>query len=226
MAVPTVRGENSRSGESRETPFDLGAAPMARSRSRIPEILLGTLLVALFALAGAWFYSTSTNRVGYLALRAGVQRGEVIEQADLAVYQIDTDAPIQALRPTQTADVVGKVALVDLTAGTLLTGSHLADRSQIPAGSGIVGLDLDLGQFPSLSLRPGDRVQVVAVDTSGSTDADAAVEIIADQVEIVSVAESGGSGRFYSLVLETELAQRVLAADARDEVRLIEVPEG
>ncbi|MGI9598218.1 MAG: hypothetical protein ACR2QK_18790, partial [Acidimicrobiales bacterium] len=72
------------------TPFDLAAAQTGKAKSRVPEILVGTFLIALFALAGAWFYSTSTQSTNYLALRQGIKRGEVVANQDLTTYEIST----------------------------------------------------------------------------------------------------------------------------------------
>lgn len=220
----TVRGDQ-RQSELGDGPFDLASTTTARPRSRLPEILVGTLLVALFALAGAWFYSTSTTRVGYLALRQDVTRGEVVERSDLTVYQLNTDAPIRAVRAASFDQIVGKVALVDLSAGTLITAEQVADTAEVPAGSGIVGLDLGPGEIPSFSLRPGDRVRVLAVDASARAGGDGP-EVLADGVEIVEVGDGNGRGRFVAVVLETELADRVAEAAARGEVRLIQVAGG
>lgn len=217
----TVRGQRETNGGS-EGPFDLAASEASRGRSRLPEILVGTLLVALFALAGAWFYSTSTSRVGYLALRDGLSRGEVIERSDLTVFQLNTDAPIRAMPAAQVGEVVGKVAVADLAPGTLITSQQFADVADIAPGFGVVGLDLAPGEFPSFNLRPGDRVRVVVVGGDGVADNGGAV-VLADEVEVVEIGEGNGRGRFVALAMEAELADQVAAAHADDAIRLIQV---
>lgn len=219
----TFRGERN-DVETGGSPFDLSTSEASRSRSRLPEVLVGTLLVALFALGGAWFYSTSTARTAYLALRQPVERGQVIERTDLTVYELTTDAPIRALGTSDLADVVGKVALADLAVGTLITTEQFADTADIPAGSGIVGLDLEPGEFSSYSLRAGDRVRVLQVP-SGSSAVDEPL-VLAESVEIVEFIEGGGRGRFVALVLDVDVADRVALAAAQGEVRLIQVTGG
>lgn len=219
----TFRGER-HDVESGDSPFDLSTTEASRSRSRLPEVLVGTLLVALFALGGAWFYATSTTSTAYLALRQPVERGQVIERDDLTVYELTTDAPILALRTSQLAEIVGKVALADLSTGTLITAEQFADTADIPAGSGIVGLDLEPGEFSSYSLRAGDRVRVLRVP-SGSSSIDEPL-VLAESVEIVEFIEGGGRGRFVALVLEVDVADRVALAAAEGEVRLIQVTGG
>ncbi len=220
----TVRGER-RETEIGDGPFDLAAAEGGRAGSRLPEILVGTLLVALFALAGAWFYSTSTTRVGYVALRAPVERGQVIERSDLTVYQLNTDSPIRAMRAAEVGEIVGKVALVDLDAGTLVTPDYVSESADIPAGWGVVGLDLDAGEIPSFALRPGDRVRVIAVVTGGADRGEPdEPEVLTESAEIVEVGDGNGRGRFVAIPLEAAAADRVAAAAARGEVQLIQVP--
>ncbi len=218
----TVRGERREAGIG-DDPFDLASADVNRARSRLPEVLVGALLVAVFALAGAWFYSTSTARVGYLAFRQSVERGDVVERADLVVYQLATDAPIAAMRASQLDEIVGKVALVDLAQGTLATTQHVADAADIPDGWGVVGLDLGPGEIPSFSLRPGHRVRVIDV---GEATTDGAPVVLAEAAEIVEVADGNGRGRFIAITLEAAEGDRVVVAAARGDVRLIQVPEG
>lgn len=209
------------------TPFDLASAQTGKAKSRVPEILAGTLLVAIFALAGAWFYSTSTQTTAYVALRQDVTRGQVITEADLTFYELNTEAPLLGVRASDVASVVGEVALTDMRAGTLITVDQFAESSQIPPGNGVVGLDLSPGEFPTFSLRPGDRVRIVITPTAGAPPVPESIILIDDDVEVVSVV--GGDterNRFISLTLPAQLADQVAAADSQDRVRLIQVPGG
>ena len=208
------------------TPFDLAAAQTGKAKSRVPELLVGTFLVAVFALAGAWFYSTSTRTTAYVALRQDVSRGHVITRDDLTFYELSTDAPLLGIRADQFSSVVGEVAVTDLRAGTLITADQFTTGSQIPAGHGIVGLDLAPGEFPTFALRPGDRVRVAIMPQDGEVPLPEAVIVVDDDVEVVAVSDDGGRGRFVSLSLPAELADQVAAGDAQGRVRLIQVPGG
>ncbi|MGI9596194.1 MAG: SAF domain-containing protein [Acidimicrobiales bacterium] len=208
------------------TPFDLAAAQTGKAKSRVPEILVGTFLVALFALAGAWFYSTSTQSTAYVALREDVVRGQVISELQLTVYELNTEAPIRGIRGVDFATIVGEVALADMQAGTLVTEDQFAEKSQIPSGFGIVGLDLSPGEFPTLSLRPGDRVRVVIMPKGGDVTDPESVVVVDDDVEVVEVVDGGSRDRFISLTMPAALADQVAAADSEDRIRLIQVPGG
>ncbi len=208
------------------TPFDLGASQTSGGKSRVPEILVGTFLVSIFALAGAWFYARSTESTGYLALRNDVGRGQVISIEDVAVFELSTESPIRGTPGIATESVVGKVALVDMAVGTLLNEEQLADVAQIPAGHGIVGLSLSPGEYPTRSLRPGDLVRVAIMPSAGEDLSTAEVQIVSDGAAVVEVAEAGGDELFISLTLSAELADLVAAADSQSRVRLIQVSEG
>ncbi|MEM7272975.1 MAG: SAF domain-containing protein [Actinomycetota bacterium] len=219
----TVQGEKRGDDLVGGTPFDLGAAQTAKGRARVPEILLGTLLVALFALGGAWFYSSSTDSDGYVALRADVQRGEQIETSDLVVVQLKTEDELELIPARDFRSIVGKLALADLAAGTLVAPQQFADRVDIPSGQGVVGLSLSAGEYPTTGLRPGDRVRVVAVP-NGAAAGNEAAEVLDPAALVTEVIQTGGDTRFISLTTDTEVADRVAAVEAEDRVRLIQVP--
>jgi hypothetical protein len=208
------------------TPFDLGGSQTGSSKSRVPEILVGTFLVALFALAGAWFYAQSTQSTGYLALSTDIRRGHEITVSDLTVFDISTESPLRGTPNISSESVIGKVALVDMAAGTLITGEQLADAAQIPAGQGIVGLALSPGEYPTRSLRSGDLVRVAVMPLGGQDLATAEVTVVADSATVIEVADGGGDELFISLTLPSELADQVAAADSQNRVRLIQVSEG
>lgn len=205
------------------TPFDLAAARTGKPKARVPEILIGTFLVALFALAGAWFYSTSTQTTSFVALRENVTRGQVISAEQLTVHELNTEAPILGIPGGEFVSIVGKVALADMSIGTLVTEDQFSEKAQIPAGFGIVGLDLAPGEFPTFSLRPGDRVRVIVLPRGGDALAPRAVEVIDDDVQVLEVVEGGGRDRFISLTMNADLADQVAAADSEDRIRLIQV---
>lgn len=219
----TVRGDRRDDDLVSGTPFDLAAAQNGRNRSRVPEILVGTLVVAVFALAGAWFYTSSTERVAYLAVRQPIERGAIVAREDLTSYEINTEGDIRAVRAQLAPDIIGKVALVDLEEGALITAGYFADKALIPPGFGVVGLDLAPGEFPSFSLSPGDRVRVVITPPGSQLLGEGEQAEVIEDVEVVAVSSSGRD-RFISLTMSTAEADRVVIADAQERVRLIQIP--
>ncbi len=212
----------SRNGSAPPGGFNLDSPASGPVRSRWPELSLGMLVVAVFALAGAWFYSNASETDAVLALRNPVERGAVITAEDLAVVEIASEDQLNLLPSTQSGQVVGQIALTDLTSGTLITLELFAERAAIESGSGVVGLALDPGEFPTLSLRPGDVVRVVETPRQGD---DATGEtVLVETAEVVDVAPIGVQNQlFISLSMTTAEADAVAAAGSQDRVRLIQI---
>ena len=219
----TLRDRHRPSRNGTAPPGTLGIdLPTQNSSKRGPEFLVGLVIVALFALAGTWFYANSTSPEGVLALRNPVERGSVINAADLQVVQISTDDDLNVLGRDDASVVVGQIALNDLSVGTLITVDHVAATAAIEPGDGVVGLALDPGEYPTLSLRPGDIVRVVEVP--GPSDSGADDVVLAAQAEIVDVATIGVQNQlFVSLSVDTSEADAIARSGARDRVRLVQV---
>ncbi len=215
------RRSSRKSGED-SRPFDLDGAGSTVRRSRAPELTIGALIVAVFALAGTWFYASSTARDSVVAIRNPIARGTVITEDDLQIVQVGSDDALNLVGHDETKLVVGQIALTDLSVGTLLTTDQVTASAAINPGDGVVGLDLDPGEYPTLSLRPGDVVRVVEVPGGGDTEV---IEVVlAEQAEIVDVAPIGVQHQlFVSLAVDTTQADAIARAAASDRVRLIQV---
>jgi hypothetical protein len=134
---------------------------------------------------------------------------------DLMVVYVASDDPIATLSSEEAPSLVGLNAVADLPAGTILTSAHLASRSLIEEGEGVVGLALAPGEYPTLSLAAGDRVEIVLTGGTGGG------RVIAS-AEVFDVAELGVQGeRFVSLRLPVDLTAEVAAAAEAGEVRLV-----
>lgn len=190
-------------------------APSPGRRVRMPELLVGAAIVVGFALAAVLWHSNSTQRDPALALAADVERGDAITAADLEVVYIGTDDAIVRLAPSQSVEVIGRVAVSDLEAGTLVTSANVVDLPALGPGDGVVGLALDPGQYPAGRLSPGDLVNVVI-------PGDAEEGPIAESAVVFAVEELGGQGRrFLSLRTSEDAANRIAAAAEAGPVRLV-----
>ena len=77
---------------------------------------------------------------------------------------------------------------------------------------------LDPGEYPTLSMRPGDRVRVLA------TGGDEGQQVLAGSAEIIDVAPIGVQSQlFVSVAVPTAQADAIASASAEDRVRLIQV---
>ena len=212
-----------------EPTINLGAAPNHARKRRLPEMAGGLLLVAVCALGALWWQASSTDRQPVLALRNAIERGDVVQLDDLQVVSIDTDQPIAVLADTESAQIIGRVARTDLAAGSLVTADQFSSSSTLGVDEGVVGMALEAGQFPSLSLSPGDAVSVVLTPSPGDPRAfgdDVEATILVERATVVEVAQVGvQGGLFISIQVEEADAARVAAAAATNRVRLIQVSE-
>ncbi len=216
--------------------FDVDGPDTTRSKSKLPEIALGVLLVAVFALGGLYLQTTSGEKTVVIALANPVERGEVVALEDLTYVSIGTDDPINVLGQNDSGVVVGRVALNDMAAGTLITGEHVTGGSVVELGDGVVGMALEPGEFPSLSMRSGDVVSVVLMPSANdpaALDGDLAQiaelaeqQILVDAAVVVEVAPIGQQGSlFVSLTMEESEAALVARAASQNRIRLVEISE-
>lgn len=195
-----------------------------RRKSRLPEVALGLVIVAVCGLASLWWYSTAAERIEVLALREPIAQGETLGVEDLIKVAIATEDPIATMSEAEFPSIVGLVAVSDLGAGTLVTPAMFAQFNPMLDGSVVVGLDLEIGRVPAVTPIPGDTVAVVLVPTAGAAAGDSG-EIIVDSATVVETALIGTQGRrFMALSMSEEDATEVSAAHALGRVSLIRVP--
>lgn len=118
----------------------------------------------------AALYLSAGTRSDVLAVARDVGRLEVIDRSDLRVTRISQDSDVESINADRVDEFVGRVAGVDLRAGSLLTQSHVLPTGQKLLGTGeaVVGLLLGPGDSPVRSLRRGTPVLVVVRAAAGS----------------------------------------------------------
>lgn len=190
----------------------------ASGRVRVPQLAVGLLLTAGAALAFVLWNAASVQRTAVLALAEGVSRGQVLVLEDLRIVHVGTEDAL-AMTPSDAASgLVGRAAVTDLAAGTLVTVDQFAAASTLTPGSGVVGLALAPGQFPTPQLRIGDLVNVIVT----SDEETAGGRLLVEAAEVVWIEPVGTQGqRFISVLTGEELAGEVATAAARGEVRLV-----
>lgn len=185
--------------------------------------IAGGLLVAIAALGifAAHRAATARELRSWVVVDRAVPAGTVIEASDLVLAPMELHA-ITTRRAVADPDrVIGRVALVQLERGDLVTDGLTAE-----SGHGGPGrrLGLSLGSAAALGgdLSPGDRVDVVALPDG---DQPSAVVVRGALVSDLEAAEDGiGSGadlRVNLVVADEESARRVLDAHSRGGVSLI-----
>lgn len=204
----------------------LGSGPFRleppRRRVQVPQLLIAVFVVAVSALVAVVLFSGAAAREPVLALAEPVERGQVISSGDLMVVFVATDDPITTLSSEAASGIVGLTAVADLEAGTILTGAHFVSRSVLDLGEGVVGLALSPGEYPTLLLVPGDRVDVVVTDGGSSVSDSTSTRVVVQSAEVFDVAELGTQGdRFISLRVPATAAAEVAGAAGAGQVRLV-----
>lgn len=196
------------------------APPM--KRVRLPELAIGLFVVVLFALGAVLWHLSSVEKSPALALGGPVERGETITADDVRVVDVASDDALATLGETQLNEIVGRVALVDLPAGTLLTKGVVTDPVAIGEGDGVAGLSLDPGQYPALGIAPGDVVNVVAaVDQPGSEDGAEVDRVIARSATVFAVEDLSGDRKLISIMASEADAEAVASAAGSGTLRLV-----
>ena len=199
------------------------ALPSTGSRIRVPEVLVGIVVVAGSALGALLWHQSSTTTRQALVLAHAVERGHVFELADFA----PADVSARGMRLVAYADrdaMVGRIATTDLEAASPVTQSVAAAEVPLADGESLVGTRLEAGEFP-VGLTAGASVEVIlVVEHATSTDSAPTRESIAlDRAAVVEAVEplaNAADTVVATLRLPSDLAQQVAAADG---VRLVQI---
>jgi hypothetical protein len=228
MSLLTDRGSGN--GTRATSARRVSVEPPARGRRRrTPELVVGILLVVGWILGTVLLVTSGRDRIPVLALATDVARGQVITDADLSTVYVGSDASITHLAEGEADRVVGRAALTDLAAGTVVTREQFARPVEVlEPGAATVGLSLEAGQLPSLRLAPGDRVSVV---TGGNVTGEAEAGEVVEAGDVVSVEEISDGAQdptqrrwWVAIRASDDEAQRlaeVVAAEARVQLVLV-----
>lgn len=190
-----------------------------KGRVRLPELAIGLLVMVAFALGAVLWHLNSVDKSPALAIAANVERGETITAEDIRVIYVASDDVLASLGEGQMSQVVGRVALVDLPAGTLMTRGLVADAVAVEAGEGVAGLSLEPGQYPTLGLAPGDTINVVrSVEDATGEDADT---VIARNATVFAVEDLASDRKLVSIMTTEADSEAVASAAGGGALRLV-----
>lgn len=154
-----------------EVPASRGSAPVPitpRGRRRPALMALGVALTAAGALVATWLVTSAGDRDAVLVLARDVPAGTVLVEADLRATDVALDPGVAVVPATDEAAVVGQVAAVDLTTGSLLAPGQVAPSAPPGEGEVLVPLAVRASQLPAGGVRAGDRLLVVDTPPVGS----------------------------------------------------------
>lgn len=179
------------------------------------------------ALLGAWIftalYLAAGDRHEVVAVARDVGRFEVIERTDLRVVRISEEPGVEMVSADRVSELVGRVAGVDLLAGSLLSDEQIvAEGTEILAeDEAIVGFVLAPGDGPGGALRRGAPVSVVLRPLPGE---DGELREVEGWVHGWSDEQTSGE-RSVELVVPRDSAAEVSAGAADGRVTLVVLAE-
>ena len=191
-ASPRTTGHQA---EVASVPEPADIAPPPKFQRRPLLVAASVAAVALGALASVWAYQGASDAQNVLAVRTTVERGEVIEAADLMSVPIAVDPALHPLPASELEDVVGKRAAFDLVAGGVVTAEQVTESALPAAGMSVVGLNLTASGLPADQVRVGDQVRVVLTsDPATGTGATAKTPPATIDAEVVGTAVDDATG--------------------------------
>lgn len=125
------------------------------------QLGLAIALAAVFALGAAALVLGVAKAKPVLAIARDVSIGQQITAADLRTVYINTDPGLSPVPADKLNSVIGKFAMTNMTAGSLLTERSVAATALPGAGQQLVGISLKQGRIPP-GLKPGAKVILVA----------------------------------------------------------------
>lgn len=137
-------------------------APPPKLRRRPLLALASGAAIVLGALLAAWAYTATSTAREVVAVRADIQRGQLIDREDLITVRVGLDPALRTVPGTGLEGLVGQRAAADLPAGSLVTPGSVTATVLPAKGSSIVGVSLPPSLLPGEPLQAGDTVRVVA----------------------------------------------------------------
>jgi hypothetical protein len=192
-----------------QTTANTGAQQMAsppvpettKLQRRPSAVVLALVLVCLGGLTGLWLWTSSSAATEVVAVRSPVERGQLIVPEDLTTVRVTLDPALRTVPASVLESLVGKRAVTDLAAGTLVAPEQVSDAVVPGAGLAVVAVPIAPGLIPSEPLKAGDTVRLVQAPAQG-------VEVTGAPAEITGTVLNVTPG-------DTETVVDVLVADNR-----------
>ena len=203
-----------------------------RSRVQTQWLALGAALVVLAGVLVAWGLSQATERVQVVQVARDVEAGHVLVAADLTVTGVAYDGAVQGLVPASSLQaLIGRVAAIDLSSGSLVQVGMWSDEPALAAGEQRVGAVLKPGRFPA-GLTRGDLALAAAISepldttvaqpadgSAGTDDTVPAPQSVPVRVLDARVTDDGGLS--LTLAVSAEQAVAVAQLAATDQLLLV-----
>lgn len=217
--MPTSPGATQRT-TARPDSDEALAVPVAHLKARrSPRLMAAGLLVAcLGGLGGAMAYQQASHANQVIVVQRTVPRGEVLKQTDLAVVTIGAAPGVHTTPAEQLGSLVGRHALVDLPAGSLVAAESVGEP-RLPEGTAQLGLKLAAGRLPAEPLPAGTPVDLVEVtaDKQGVASTTQSSSLVVEaRIQTAGQPSPDGAAMVLDVAVPAAQAQRIADLAARD----------
>lgn len=216
----------SRPASNGAKPNRVGLSPTPR-RQRSKPAAIGAAVCAVVGMLGfVGIWAASSNRQAVLAVARPVKAGSAIQADDLAIASITDDPTLKPVPASSKANVVGKVAAVDLTAGGLLLDGQLGTPAGIDDGQAVVAVEVPLAGAPLDTLHNGDHVQIVKTSKSGDGKDPLGEVICEGRINAIGRGNPSTGSSVISVIVPQDKAAIVAGASASQRAALVALPQG
>lgn len=201
-----------------QKPGGQASMPETTKLQRSPlTVVLAVGLVCLGGLVGLWLWTSSSTATEVVAVRAGVERGQLIAATDLTTVRVALDPSLRTVPGAALESLVGKRAVSDLAAGTLVAPEQVGDAVVPGRGLAVVAVPIAPGLIPAEPLLAGDTVRLVQAPTQGGSVSGAPVEITATVLHVTP----GDTQTVVDVVVADARAGELAARAASGDVALV-----
>ena len=221
MASSTTMAGGNGSGSIRvERPrFEPPTQRRRHVRRAVALVLVAAACAALFAA----LFVQAGNRRPVLAVARTVPAGSAIADEDLTVVRVSAESRLRLVPASARESIVGRAPTATLVAGTLVSETQLAERLAPRLGESVVAVQLKGSRVVPLSLRPGERVQVVLTAAGSDADRGERLGTVMGEGRVLAVDQpkNAAETRIVSVIVDGGVAPSVAGAAATDRVSLV-----
>jgi hypothetical protein len=193
-----------------------------RARRRIPEMLLGLLLVTSGALGGVLVFQRSNDRTVVVGSARDLQRGTLLTRSDVIAVEVGALPAGAATQAGNAGVLLGQRLLVDLPAGVPISPQVVTPDELLGPSEALIPVALDPGAVPS-GLGRGDAVRVVISFPNQGPDAPAP-QVLGDVIEVFDIVTPDDFGDSIQVTLRANSDIAVDLARA-ERVQLLKVAD-
>lgn len=150
-----------------------------------------------------------------------VGQGEIVRNTDVGLTSVAVDRAVTTIPASQLDEIVGRHALVDLSAGQLL-GSHSVGALRVAPGRSRIGLKLAAGRLLTVSLPAGARVTLVETSSDKASETESQLSTFDAVVVAAPKGTNDHGGWLVDVEVDSGNAARLADLASLDRIALVE----